>query len=386
MNSMILSQLQIQDRVKLANPNLDVCKLTKLAEYGEGIFEEWTNMLIFGDNAVVLKTLVNDKAICGKINLIYIDPPFATNQTFTQNGNRTATISRSLGDEVAYHDKLTGEKYLQFLKEKLVLMREILSDKGSIYVHIDLKMGHYVKILLDEVFGQDRFINDITRIKCSPKNFSRKGYGNVKDVILFYTKTKNFIWNEPRQKIEDTEIAKLFPKIDKHGRRYTTTPLHAPGETQNGKTGREWKGLKPPTGRHWRCSPEELTRLDKEGLIEWSDSGNPRKIIYADEKKEIGKKLQDIWEFKDHPYPIYPTEKNLEMLKTIIQASSNPDDLIMDCFCGSGSTLLAAEILGRKWVGIDNSKIAISTAEKRLKEYKNISHFISLEEKELKNE
>jgi len=379
----ILSNLQIQEKFRVMNPFSSV-ELTKMSEYGKGIFEEWINMLILGDNLLVLKTLVDDKTICGKVNLIYIDPPFATNQTFTKNGDRTATISRSVNDEIAYHDKVTGRKYLEFLRARLIFMREILSQEGSIYIHIDLKMGHYVKVVMDEVFGRDRYINDITRNKCSPKNFTRKGYGNIKDMILFYSKSKDFIWNEPRQTIDEADIERLFPKIDKDGRRYTTTPLHAPGETQNGCTGREWKGLKPPVGRHWRSSPEKLTRLDREGLIEWSDSGNPRKIIYAEEKKEKGKKMQDIWEFKDPPYPVYPTEKNLEMLKMIVNASSNSGDIVLDSFCGSGSTLLAAELLGRGWIGIDNSKMAISTAEKRLKEYGNISHFMVLQEKELK--
>lgn len=383
MDLAILPSLQVQQKVKIRN-SFSTVDISVMSEYGRGIFNGWVNMLIFGDNLVVLKTLVNDKMICGKVNLIYIDPPFATNQTFTRNGDRTATISRSVNDEVAYDDKLTGNKYLRFLRERLVLMREILSQEGSIYLHIDLKMGHYVKILMDEVFGRDRYINDITRIKCSPKNFTRYGYGNIKDMILFYSKTRNFVWNEPRQRMDDVEIERLFPKTDKYGRRYTTTPLHAPGETQNGETGREWKGLKPPPGRHWRYSPTELIRLDKEGLIEWSGSGNPRKIIYADEKKEAGKRMQDIWDFKDPPYPVYPTEKNLDMLKMIVKTSSNPGDIVMDSFCGSGSTLLAAESLGRGWIGIDNSRVAISSAEKRLREYSHISHFLVIEEKELK--
>jgi adenine-specific DNA-methyltransferase len=140
--------------------------------------------------------------------------------------------------------------------------------------------------------------------------------------------------------------------------------LHAPGETKNGATGHEFKGIKPPEGRHWRCDPGELEELDKKGLIEWSVNGNPRKIIYADEKD--GKKMQDIWEFKDYQYPMYPTEKNLDLVKTILKASSNENSLVMDFFCGSGTTLVAANELCRRWIGIDKEEKAIEVARKRL--------------------
>lgn len=374
---MASAQLSYIDKQNEKNilESIPTAELIKISGYGQRTISNWANMLVLGDNAGILKSMIAEKHICGKVNLIYIDPPFATNQIFRGGKSRTATISRGSKDEIAYDDKLTGTKYLEFLRTRLILMRELLSNQGSIYVHIDLNMGHYLKILMDEVFGQDMFINDITRIKCSPKNFSRNGYGNIKDMILFYSKTKKYVWNEPREKMSEEAIKRLFSKIDKNGRRYTTTPLHAPGETINGATGKEWKGLRPPAGRHWRCSPKELTRLDKEGLIEWSTSGNPRKIIYADKIEKNGKKIQDIWEFKDPAYPQYPTEKNSDMLKKIISASSNEGDIVMDSFCGSGSTLLAAEILGRHWIGIDASRVAISVSEKRLNKHKEVSYF-----------
>ena len=145
---------------------------------------------------------------------------------------------------------------------------------------------------------------------------------------------------------------------------YTTIPLHAPGETKSGITGGEFNGIKPPAGRHWRSDPKELEELDKQGLIEWSANGVPRKIIYADEQK--GKKIQDIWDFKDYQYPVYPTEKNFALLKLLIQASSNTDSIVLDFFCGSGTTLLAAQELGRQWIGIDKSKEAIKIVKKKL--------------------
>jgi adenine-specific DNA-methyltransferase len=239
-----------------------------------------------------------------------------------------------------------------------------LSENGSIYLHIDYKIGHYVKVMMDEVFGQENFRNDITRIKCNPKNFDRIGYGNVKDLILFYSKSINPIWNEPREKYTEKDFEKLFPKTDKQGRKYTTVPIHAPGETENGKSNQPFKGISPPAGRHWRTNVETLDQWDNEGLIEWSSTGNPRKIIYADERE--GKRVQDIWEYKDPQYPTYPTEKNADLLDLIIKTSSNVGSIVLDCFCGSGTTLKSAQTNNRKWIGIDQSDQAIKATIKKL--------------------
>lgn len=350
-------------------------RLKEVKAFGNLRLDKWKNMLIYGDNLLVLKLLFQNMLIKGKVRLVYIDPPFSTNQVYKSGEDRTATVSKSEKDIKAYEDILIGAEYLEFLRKRLILLGEILANDGSIYVHIDWKMGHYVKVLMDEIFGQERFINDITRIKCSPKNFDRKAYGNIKDMILFYSNTKKYIWNDQREELMEEDIKRLFPKIGKDGRRYATTPLHAPGETKHGPTGQPWRDIKPPKGRHWRCPPKELEKLDKLGLIEWSSTGNPRKKIYADEIIKKGKKRQNIWEFKDPPYPTYPTEKNLEMLKIIIKASSNPNDIVLDCFAGSGTTLVAAEETGRRWIGIDNSKLAMEVSQKRLTSIRNHSPF-----------
>lgn len=360
------------EAILTAMPDSELCEI---GTFGEPRLYHSPNLLIHGDNLIALKHLLYNCGMAGKVRLIYIDPPFSTRQRFRTGETRTATISASNSDILAYEDTLTGTEYLEFLRERLILLRELIAEDGSIYLHIDYKVGHYVKVIMDEIFGPEHFISDITRIKCNPKNFYRKGYGNIKDMILFYSKTKNFVWNEPREEMTEGDIIRLFPKIDEKGRRYTTTPLHAPGETKNGKTGEMWKGLLPPAGRHWRVSPKELNRLERLGLIEWSNTGNPRKKIYADEVLARGKRLQDVWELKDHPYPQYPTEKNLDMLKRIITASSNTGDIILDCFAGSGTTLVASEILNRRWIGIDNSGVAIQTASNRLTELKGISMF-----------
>ena len=330
-------------------------------------FSDASNLLIKGNNLEVMQTLLHNFHLQGRVDLVYIDPPFSTNCVYRHNKKRTSTVSASISDTVAYDDRLVGYEFLEFLRERIILIREMMADSASIYLHIDYKIGHYVKIIMDEIFGPENFRNDITRIKCNPKNFQRNGYGNIKDLILFYSKTNNFVWNEPSVELTEEDIKRLFPKIDGNGKRYTTTPLHAPGETRNGNTGKEWKGMMPPTGRHWRYDPAVLDSLDEQGLIEWSSTGNPRKIIYADDARKKGKRVQDIWEYKDPPYPRYPTEKNAELLKRIITTSSDPGQTVMDAFCGSGTTLIAASELGRTWIGIDKSQIAMDTVKKRFR-------------------
>jgi adenine-specific DNA-methyltransferase len=327
-----------------------------------------TNYLFKGNNLLVLEKLIEDYNLAGKIDLIYIDPPFASNNIFTVSEGRASTISNSKNGKVAYSDVLKGDDFLDFLRQRLELLKVLLSDEGSIYLHIDYKIGHYVKILMDDVFGIENFRNDITRVKCNPKNFSRKAYGNMKDLILFYSKSKNPIWHEPKQPYTEADKLKLFPKTENNGRRYTTIPLHAPSETKNGNTSQAFKGILPPVGRHWRTNIEKLEEWDEEGLIEWSSKGNPRKKIYLDEQQ--GKRMQDIWEFKDPQYPVYPTEKNADMLDLIVNTSSNENSYVLDCFCGSGTTLKAAQNLNRNWIGIDESNEAIKATKLKIEELK----------------
>lgn len=317
---------------------------------------KYLDSIFWGDNLLVLNKLLTD--LKGRIDLIYIDPPFGTNQDFIMYDGITA-----------YSDKVTNDVFLEFLRRRLYLLREFLSDRGSIYLHIDKKMGHYVKLILDEVFGEENYLNEITRIKCNPKNFSRKAYGNYTDTIFFYAKQKDQnIWNDIKIPLSDDELKKLFPKVNDKGERYTTNPLHAPGETKDGPTGQMWKGMYPPKGRHWRYNPDVLTELDEKGLIEWSSSGNPRKIIFA--KDHEGKKIQDVWEYKDkgNSNSNYPTEKNREMLSFIIKNSSLEDSIVMDAFMGSGSFLLEANKLKRRFIGIDSSNFAIDVCLKLMRE------------------
>ena len=190
--------------------------------------------------------------------------------------------------------------------------------------------------------------------------------------MLFYTKSDNYIWNRPFEEWDEDKILKEYPCIEKEtGRRFKKVPIHAPG-VRNGETGKMWRGMMPPKGKHWQYTPEKLDELDAKGEIYWSPTGNPRRKVYFDLSE--GVPVQDIWlDYLDAynqniKVTGYPTEKNLSLLHRIIETSSNKGDLVLDCFCGSGTTLLASDMLSREWIGIDNSPLAIDTVIQRLRE------------------
>lgn len=314
--------------------------------------------LFFDNNLSVLSHLCSEQSVIGKVKLIYIDPPYATGSVF-----------KSRKQEDAYVDILTGTNYLEFMRRRLIFLRELLADDGSIYVHLDQNMAFHIKVLMDEIFGPNNFRNWITRKKSNPKNYTRKTYGNISDFILFYSKTDSYVWNRAYQGWTTGDAKREYPCIEEStGRRYKKVPVHAPG-TRNGETGKPWRGKMPPEGKHWQYIPSKLDEMDARGEIYWSPTRNPRRKIYLDQSK--GKPIQDIWlDYKDaHNQNIkitgYPTEKNPNLLRRIIQASSNRGDLILDCFAGSGTTLAVANEMERHWIGTDNSNLAIKTILKR---------------------
>jgi adenine-specific DNA-methyltransferase len=255
------------------------------------------------------------------------------------------------------------------LRVRLVLLSQLLAEDGSIYVHLDENMAFPAKVMMDEVFGSRNFRNLIIRKKCSSKNYTRRTYGNVADYLLFYTKGSEYVWNRPSVQWEDQHAEREYPYVEAEtGRRFKKVPVHAPG-VRNGECGKKWRGLLPPTGRHWKCSPANLDALDARGEIAWSPTGNPRKKVYLD--KSSGVPVTDIWlDCRDaHNQNVkitgYPTEKNEQMLERIVLASSRPGDLILDCFAGSGTTLMAAATLGRRFIGVDNSREAIQSTVAR---------------------
>ena len=315
------------------------------------------NRLYHDDNLPVLAALAQDESVVGEVKLVYIDPPFATAASF-----------ESRKQTHAYDDHLVGPAFIEALRERLILIHRLLADDGSLYLHLDERMTFHMRVILDEIFGEKNFRNCITRKKCNPKNYTRKTYGNVADYILFYSKTDTYVWNRPVEAWDDVRVLKEYQYVDDQGHRYKKVPVHAPG-VRNGETGKPWRGKMPPPGKHWQYTPATLDEMDARGDIYWSPTGNPRRKIYLE--NSAGVPLQDIWmDMRDaHNQNIhitgYPTEKNPALLARIIEASSNPGDLVMDCYAGSGTTLAVASNLGRRWIGADRSDEAIKTMLRR---------------------
>lgn len=312
-----------------------------------------------GDNLGVMLWLRHDSAVHRKVRCVYIDPPFATAMAF---------VSRDV--QHAYDDFPAGADYLEFLRQRLIVLYDLLADNGVIFVHLDQTMVFEVKVILDEVFGRQGFRNFITRKKCNTKNYTRRTFGNIADHILFYSKTDDYVWHRPYDEWNANRIHEEYQYIDKAtGRRYKKVPLHAPG-IRNGETGKPWRGKMPPPGKHWQYPPSRLDALDEAGEIYWSPNGNPRRIVFFDPSK--GVPVQDIWmQFKDaHNQNVritgYPTEKNFDFVTRLVAATTDPGDLVLDAFCGSGTTLEAARELGRQAIGIDSSPAAIEATLKRL--------------------
>lgn len=318
-----------------------------------------TDRLYQGDNLGTMLWLMTDDAVRGQVRCVYIDPPYATSQAFVDRDAKHA-----------YEDVLSGAGYIEFLRRRLIVLRELMANDASIFVHLDQKMVFEIKLVMDEVFGRSQFRNFITRKKCNTKNYTRHTFGNISDHILFYTKTDDYVWHRQYDEWSEDRFLEEYSYIDEAtGRRYKKVPIHAPG-TRNGATGQPWRGKMPPKGKHWQFTPDKLDALNAAGEIYWSPNGNPRRKVFFDPNKGIP--AQDIWlQFKDaHNQNVhitgYPTEKNFDLVKRLVAATTNPSDLVLDCFCGSGTTLEAAASLGRRFIGIDAGEPAIQATLKRL--------------------
>ncbi len=342
-----------------------------LKYWPENYPKDWKNKLIWGDNKLVMGSLIK-KGQAGKINLIYIDPPFFTGSDFTirtRVGDEQIEKAPSIIEERAYKDTWSGgiASYLKYMYERLVLMRELLAENGSIYVHCDWHVGHYLKVMMDEIFGYENFLMEIIWKRTGARANS-KFINPVHDFILLYAKNmKDVNWNSYFIPFSEEYMQRYYRNADETGRYYQDTSLIAPGKGYL----YEWQGIK----KRWRFRKEKMKELEKEGRIIYSGKGVPRFKRYLDEMK--GVPPQSVW--TDIPNVNsqaservdFATQKPEALLKRIILASSNPGDIVADFFCGSGTTLAVAEKLGRRWLGSDLSKFAIQVTRKRLLDIHN---------------
>lgn len=331
---------------------------------GDTFDEGWKNKLIWGDNKYIMSALL--EKFSGKIDLIYIDPPFATGMDFSftaQIGDNDINITKeqSIIEEKTYRDTWGKgvESYLSMMHDRLTLMHNLLSENGSIYVHLDWHVGHYVKVILDEIFGYENFRNEINvkRIRKNVQEYATVKRLNVaNDIILFFSKTDSHRIIQPRrsEKMEDRWHAFDAPDL---------------------RTGMDYElfGQKPPIGRHWMWSKDKAELAIKEGRLRpHKKTGRPEYHVESTESV-VTTMWDDIsaYSFSNG----FNTEKSESLLKRIVEMSSKPGDLIADFFCGSGTTPAVAEKLGRRWIGCDLGRYAIHATRKRLMGIENCKPF-----------
>jgi site-specific DNA-methyltransferase (adenine-specific) len=359
------------------------------------------NTLFYGDNLTVLRDRIPDASI----DLIYLDPPFNSKRTYNvlfkdESGNEADAQITAFDDawhwgqsaEDTYEQLVQGTNpevatmiasmrqfiganqmmaYLIMMTARLAELHRVLKPTGSLYLHCDPTASHYLKILLDTIFGFDKFVNEIVWQRTAVKGDVRRKYGAVHDVLLMYVKNDQYVFQSVFSKPDD-EYAARFRFDDNDGKGpYQSAPLDSPNLRPN--LTYEYKGYPPPT-KGWRVSLEVMQQLDKDGKLIFppNKSGRIRRKVYI--REQFGPKVADVW--TDIP-PLqataaermgYPTQKPLALLERIIQASSNPGDIVLDPFSGCGTAIAAAQKLDRKWVGIDITHLAIAMHKNRLKD------------------
>ena len=340
----------------------------------------WLNRLIYGDNLLTMQALlagdedIGVPSLRGKVDVIYIDPPFDSKADY-----RTKVVlpgveveqKPTVIEQFAYSDTWADgtASYLAMITPRLILMRELLADTGSIYVHLDWHVGHYVKVLIDEVYGKEKFRNEIIWQRTNSHNETGQ-YGRVHDTILFYSKTDGYYW-DPVKVPFSVEQLKRYKK-DEKGRLYTCQDLTA--ERKSSDSGKfEWRGTMPSPGRGWGYTREQLEKWWVEGRIATKKDGTPRMdglIVYLDEKE--GQVPQSIWTDVSRVGNTseerlgYGTQKPEILLERIIRSSVPENGLVSDFFAGSGTCAAVAEKLNRRWIVSDLGKPACMIMRKRL--------------------
>ena len=340
----------------------------------------WTNKLIWGDNKLILSSLkagalrqqIED---AGGLKLIYIDPPFDVGADFSMDieiGGETFHKEANLLEQIAYRDTWGrgADSFISMLYERLILMRDLMTHDGSIYVHMGWGVAHYVRAVLDEVFGKQRAVNQIIWKRQTAHSDSGQGsehLGRLHDVILLYTKGEKYPWNMQFTAYDDSYIKSHYGRVDQAGRRYRLDNLTAPGGSGKGNPSYEFLGVT----RFWRYGREKMEEQYRAGRVIQTTPGTvPQYKRYLDEMP--GVPVQDIWDdlsavnSQAKEAAGYATQKPEALLERIIKTSSNAGDLVADFFCGSGTAAVVAEKLGRKWIATDLGKFGIHTTRKRL--------------------
>jgi site-specific DNA-methyltransferase (adenine-specific)/adenine-specific DNA-methyltransferase len=336
-------------------------KVRTFGKNGDG----WHNKLIFGDNLQVMKSLLEMKRageLCNAdgtqgVRLVYIDPPFATKRDFS--GSK---------DQKAYQDKIEGAAFIEFLRRRLVLLKELMADDGSIYLHLDTKKIHYLKLIMDELFGESRFSSEIIWKRTSAHS-DAAGYANIHDAFLFYTKSELTPFSPQYQSYTEDYVAERYKHIEttgpRKGKRYADDNLIGTG-LKGGGYSYKWKGIL----RTWRCPETTMCQYEHDNLLYYTKQGVARIKRFVDDLPGVAP--ADVW-LDINPVNSqaaermdYPTQKPESLLSRIISTSCRAGDLVLDAFAGSGTTCAVAEKLDRRWVGIDCGKLAAYTIQKRM--------------------
>lgn len=337
-------------------------------------------LLFHGDNKEVLAHLLAN-GFRGKVQLIYIDPPFDSGADYVRKvslrgpagSTKIDGTQYTLGEQIQYTDIWANDNYLQFMYERLLLLKELLNESGLIAVHLDESRVHHLKVIIDEIFGAERFINEVIwkrQTAHSDVGQGAKHLGRLHDSLLLYGKSERFVWNDLFTPYSEEYVSKFYQHAESEsGRRYTLSDLTAPGGSGKGNPYYEFLGVT----RYWRFNKKRMVELFEQGLVLQAAPGAvPRQKRYLDEMR--GVPLQSIW---DDVRPIqsqagerldYPTQKPSALIERLVRLGSNPSDVVLDCFIGSGTTAAAAQRLGRRWIGCDINKGAIQTTAKRIQE------------------
>jgi len=339
---------------------------------------QWFNRLIYGDNLLAMAALLagNEEtpSLRNGIDLIYIDPPFdskADYRTKITLPGGDVEQKPTVIEQFAYSDTWVDgtASYLAMIVPRLCLMRELLSDRGSIYVHCDWHVGHYVKIVMDEILGKENFVNEIIWRRSYSHNDGNK-FGAIHDTLFFYTKTKHYHFHPVFVPRSDEETSEEYPNIcEITGKRYKSVSMNAAGQGEERRFG-DRGSISPPPGRHWVWSQDRINKALSDGKIFFSSTGTPRYKQYADDIE--GKQVQDLWfdfmaiSSRSNEGLNYSTQKPEALLERIIKASSNENSIVADFFGGSGTTAAVAEKLNRRWITTDLGKPACMIMRKRL--------------------